>query len=92
LTKDFSRILFQRKLIFNICQQEGRTALIYAASLGSLSFIPLLLKCGADLNAEDNEKATALHWAAREGRADVCLELIEQVYLRATKFPTLNLF
>ena len=32
----------------------------------------------ADVNAEDSDKATALHAAAREGHADVCLELLEQ--------------
>ena len=59
--------------------QEGRTVLILAASQGKLDFIPLLLSHGADIHAEDNDKATALHSAAREGHADVCLELLVQI-------------
>ena len=68
--------------------QEGRTVLILAASLGKLDFIPLLLSHGADIHAEDNDKATALHAAAREGHADVCLELLVSVIknLRACYF------
>ena len=57
-------------------QQDGRTVLIHAASLGKLDFIPLLLSHGADIHAEDNDKATALHAAAKDGHADVCLELL----------------
>jgi ankyrin repeat protein len=46
------------------------------SSTGKLDFLPLLLSHGADLHAEDNDKATALHAAAKEGHADVCLELL----------------
>ncbi len=66
------------KLLF-VLFQEGRTVLILAASLGKLDFIPLLLSHGADIHAEDNDKGTALHAAAREGHADVCLELLVSV-------------
>ena len=55
--------------------------LMLAASLGKLDFIPLLLSHGADIDAEDNDKATALHAAAREGHADICLELLVKIHI-----------
>jgi ankyrin repeat protein len=61
--------------------QEGRTPLMLAATLGQLDFMICFLRCGADPNVEDNEKTTALHWAAREGHANACLILLDQVSL-----------
>jgi ankyrin repeat protein len=66
-------------------EQDGRTALIYAASLGKLDFIPLLVNRSVDIHAEDNDKATALHAAAKEGHADVCLELLVKLKLVSTQ-------
>jgi ankyrin repeat protein len=47
-----------------------------AASVGRVDFLSLLLSHGADLHAEDSDKATALHAAAKEGFAHVCIELL----------------
>lgn len=37
----------------------------------------LLIELGADVNVEDNHKQTALFYAAKSGRNDVCEVLID---------------
>lgn len=48
-----------------------------AASKGRISFVRELLSHGADPNAEDGDSWSALLFAAKEGYADVCHELLE---------------
>ncbi|XP_051176452.1 kinase D-interacting substrate of 220 kDa isoform X4 [Leptopilina boulardi] len=57
--------------------ENGSTALIFAASKGKLNFVRELINHGADVNAEDADNWTALLFAAKEGYVDVCLELLE---------------
>ncbi|XP_012282604.1 kinase D-interacting substrate of 220 kDa isoform X3 [Orussus abietinus] len=57
--------------------ENGSTALIYAATKGKLHFVRELVNHGADVNAEDGDNWTALSCAAKEGHTDVCLELLE---------------
>ena len=45
--------------------------------IGKEEFVYLLLSHNANFNAEDNDGATALHHAAKNGHAKVCLDLIE---------------
>ncbi|XP_043467712.1 kinase D-interacting substrate of 220 kDa isoform X5 [Leptopilina heterotoma] len=57
--------------------ENGSTALIFAASKGKLHFVRELINHGADVNAEDADNWTALLLAAKEGYVDVCLELLD---------------
>jgi uncharacterized protein len=52
---------------------EGRTALSYAASKGSVPAAQLLIEHGANVNAKSSSgpRSTALHFAASQGRTDV---------------------
>ncbi|XP_044755573.1 kinase D-interacting substrate of 220 kDa B isoform X5 [Coccinella septempunctata] len=56
---------------------NGTTALIYAAQKGRLNFVQELLKYGADPNAEDNDNWTPLLCACKEGYFDIVLLLLE---------------
>jgi len=49
---------------------EGKTALHYASSYGSIAFLQLLLTAGANVHAVDNYGKTPLHDAASCGRTD----------------------
>ena len=44
----------------NAKDNNGRTALMYAANYGEKSIIPLLIQSGADVNAKDTQDKTAL--------------------------------
>ncbi|XP_076638415.1 ankyrin repeat-rich membrane spanning isoform X1 [Colletes latitarsis] len=57
--------------------ENGSTALIFAATKGKIHFVRELINHGADVNAEDGDNWTALLCAAKEGHTDVCLELLE---------------
>lgn len=48
-----------------------------AASKGKANFVRELLAHGADPNLEDSDNWTALLCAAKEGHADICLQLLE---------------
>lgn len=57
--------------------ENGTTALIYAASRGRADFVRELLKHGADVNAEDNDNWTPLLCACKDGHTDVVNELLD---------------
>ena len=46
---------------------DGRTALIWAAQQGSIASMELLLKMGADPGIKDNVGMTALMYATKNG-------------------------
>ena len=52
-------------------QNEGATALHYAANNGSLASATRLLEGGADLTLRDNDGETALDYARSNGRSEV---------------------
>ena len=61
----------------NLTFQSGQTPLMFAAANGLSEFFTLLLAHNADVAAEDEDKCTALHLAARNGHLGVARELIE---------------
>ena len=50
---------------------------LYIFSTGKLQIVYLLLSHNASLNTEDNDGSSTLHHAAKNGHAEVVLELIE---------------
>lgn len=66
----------------NARDENGRTALHTAVYSADSTSTEALIKCGANVNAQDNAGICALHWAASRGAID-CLELL----LAADAFP-----
>ena len=58
--------------------EEGRTALHFAAGYGELECITALVEAGADVNAKDSNSNTALHYAAGYGDVGAAKLLIEK--------------
>ena len=58
--------------------RTGWTALHYAASIGSVEIIRLLLEHSADIDAESPNKTTPLMMAARGDHAEACRLLIDE--------------
>ena len=52
----------------------GSTALMHAASSGTVAIMQTLVDAGADVNAKNSRSATALHWAvgATRRRSSCC--------------------
>ena len=57
--------------------ETGIRALHTAANKGCLQSCELLIRYGAEINAQTREGATALHLAARAGHAEVVLLLLK---------------
>jgi ankyrin repeat protein len=57
--------------------QLGRSALFWAASIGSIHIIGLLYSAGADLEQSDKQGETPLVAAAMNGRSAVCYRLLQ---------------
>lgn len=58
--------------------RAGWTALHYAASVGSIGIIKLLLEHSAEIDAESPNKTTPLMMAARGDHADACRLLVDE--------------
>ncbi|TNY20484.1 putative proteolysis and peptidolysis-related protein [Rhodotorula diobovata] len=56
----------------------GNTALISAATTGSLEMVKLLLGAGADVTATNSRCATALHYAASKGHVSIGRLLLDK--------------
>eukprot|EP01105_Mastigella_eilhardi_P018060 TRINITY_DN4172_c0_g1_i3.p1 TRINITY_DN4172_c0_g1~~TRINITY_DN4172_c0_g1_i3.p1 ORF type:complete len:475 (-),score=103.05 TRINITY_DN4172_c0_g1_i3:878-2302(-) len=57
---------------------EGHTALHWAAFKGYPNTALHLIRCGADVNRKDNEGDTPLHWACKKGNTTVAGVLIDE--------------
>ncbi|XP_050438171.1 kinase D-interacting substrate of 220 kDa B isoform X2 [Adelges cooleyi] len=68
--------LENRRVLVDDRDDNGATALHYAASKGKLQFVRELINHGSDVNIEDNDNWTALICAAKEGHTDICTELL----------------
>ena len=58
--------------------RHRKTALIWAAETGSLAAIKVLLDCGAEVNAQDNQSLSALRYAAANARTEIVQLLLER--------------
>ncbi len=65
------RLFLQAGIDVNIKNNDGQTALMYAAYNGHKSTVELLLKSGANINVVDKFGDSALSWAAAEGHQDI---------------------
>jgi ankyrin repeat protein len=57
--------------------QEGECALIIASAKGCIESVRMLIEYKADLNIQDNQGNTALHWAVRRHFTIIALMLIQ---------------
>ena len=55
---------------------EGCTALTLSAKGGYVKVVKLLLGAGAQIDHQDKDGFTSLHWAAQNGHSDVIEELL----------------
>ncbi|XP_025196878.1 kinase D-interacting substrate of 220 kDa isoform X2 [Melanaphis sacchari] len=69
--------LENRRVLVDDRDDNGATALHYAATKGKLQFLRELINHGSDVNIEDNDNWTALICAAKEGHIDICAELLD---------------
>jgi len=60
------RALAEDKTLATAADAEGSTLLMHAAYAGSLGGMRMLIDAGADVNAANSRRATALHWAATD--------------------------
>eukprot|EP01047_Picozoa_sp_COSAG01_P022008 COSAG01_NODE_1294_length_10874_cov_23.128062_6_plen_136_part_00 len=60
----------------DVPDEDGWTALIWAAVNGHTPVVEALLGAGADATVEDKYGNTALRWAARNGRTPTVLALL----------------
>ena len=71
-------ILFENGADVDAKDNEGRTALFWAASNGRVEVVKVLIENGANVDVKDENGKTALHWAALYGHFDVANFLIEK--------------
>ena len=62
----------------NVCDKQRWTALHWASSLGSGTFLETLLQYRADINALDFSGWTPLFWAAMQGHEQIVRRLLEE--------------
>lgn len=62
--KNALKLFFQKKIDLNQTDENGATALFYAAKLPNSELSQLLIRAGAETVINDNSKKTPLHYAA----------------------------
>lgn len=55
---------------------DGKTPLILAAQCGRNDFTAMLIEAGADLNAVDNNRHSAMHYASEAGFTEIVEQLL----------------
>jgi ankyrin repeat protein len=76
--KDLVRFLIAAKSEINAKDNNGRTALSFAAEQGNNSVSEELLKNGANINLADNEGKTPLMWACEKGHPKMIQLLLQR--------------
>ncbi|XP_064625261.1 uncharacterized protein LOC135486420 isoform X3 [Lineus longissimus] len=76
--KEIVRRLFREGDVNIKASQAGQTALMLAVSHGKKDMVKLLLDCGADINAQDEDGSTALMCASEHGHTDIVKVLLAQ--------------
>ena len=76
---NFLKILLKNdyKSILNIEDELSRTALMLAAECAHLENVKLLIQAGSDVNYLNKSGDTALYYAAKANKSDICLLLFE---------------
>ena len=76
--KEYLRSEFEKKAeSWERERYEGETFLHFAACLGDVDAMKMLIEDSAEVNASDEIERTALHWAAEQGHVDVAKVLIQ---------------
>jgi palmitoyltransferase ZDHHC13/17 len=71
------RLLLKWSMDIASQDNEGRSALHWAAYKGHIDCVRLLLLLGLSPNVQDQEGCTPLHWAAIKGNGETCTVLIQ---------------
>jgi ankyrin repeat protein len=72
------RTLIQTKDDANLCGDNNKTILMYSVWVGDMNTVELLIKQGANINAQDESGKTALMLALYKKYNDISLYLINQ--------------
>jgi len=75
---DLVEEIFRRTNLIDVRNRCNRTPLHQAAYWGNVEAGSALLKCGADIEAEDNNGATPIHFASEFGYPEMVTFLIEK--------------
>uniref|UniRef100_A0A8D8VMQ1 Kinase D-interacting substrate of 220 kDa n=1 Tax=Cacopsylla melanoneura TaxID=428564 RepID=A0A8D8VMQ1_9HEMI len=75
--ESLQNFLENKRTVTDDRDDNGGTALMFAASKGKLAFVRTLVNRDADVNAEDSDNWSPLTYAAKEGHTDVCAELLD---------------
>ncbi|CAG8791792.1 14176_t:CDS:2, partial [Racocetra persica] len=70
------KLIEERKLGTNTCDEYGNTALHYASQNGYLEIIDILLENGAEVNSEEKNKLTPLHAAISNNHKEIAKKLL----------------
>ena len=62
--------------VMNALDKQGRTALMYAAQIGSLEIVVALIAGGADVNIQAPDRVTALQWATERKHQKIADALV----------------
>ena len=72
-----AKIIVLNSSLINYKDEQGQTALHYAADEGNLKIVEIIIKSNADLNSRSNIKRTPLHISCNHGYFDISKLLIE---------------
>jgi len=67
------------KIYYRDTEDTGKTPLMYAAGLGDLNIVKLLLKHGANINMKNKKNMTAIMFAIKNSKRDVVFYLYDKI-------------